>query len=471
MTYISTERIGPVNGRVRSHVNSIHRNDSRLTVAVAAISHNYGNFLPKVLHSVRSQRHRADEIVVIDDSSTDNTREVAGNFDVPYYRIDKKHQYYSMRKALDVTSSDVLCFLDGDDILPSNYLEEGMKCFSEYDVGLVYSDMERFGASNGVISFGDFSNAKLQKDNFMHAGSLVRREALVSSRALDVGIPESMACATDWYVWKQVCLEGWKARKQKAHYKYRIHESSNSLKYSDDNFDYFVRAGLAAEPVSFFTALSGRTRYWKRLACFLDEQAWPRDQSRVFLLDTSGSKKFHKTVREWALRSDYDDVRIVKFNSGERFGVADEDRTDDEVRHSVQRAVARIYNKMAREITTEYVLTIEDDVLPPLNVVKTLLRAFSSSTASVAAPLKSRYHEGYLHWYPPKEICTKHGTGVEEIGGSGFGCTMIRGSVLKDTVFTSNPQFCKGDFDGSFYHRLSGWKKKVHWDCRCIHGD
>ena len=164
-------------------------------------------------------------------------------------------------------------------------------------------------------------------------------------------------------------------------------------------------------------------------------------------------------------------MRVVKYDVGVRAGVADEDRRDDIVKGAVQRAVARIYNKMAREITTEYVLTIEDDVLPPTNVVELLLSGFTQSTASVCAPLKSRYHEGYLHWYLPRNTCVKEGKGIEEIGGNGFGCTMLRGSVLKNTVFKSNPDFCNGDFDGSFYARIPEWKKKVNWNCDCIHGE
>jgi len=471
VSYIATERVGPVNGRVRSRVNSTPLPSGNLTVAVAAISHNYGRFLSQALHSIKSQSCPVTEIVVIDDSSTDNTREVAGNHSVPYYRIDRGHQYCGMKKAMDVTSSDILCFLDADDLLPSDYVSAGLPLFRDYDVGIVYSDMKKFGTEQGIVRFSEFESTNIHKDNFMHAGSLARRESLVSSRALSKGMPLGMESATDWYVWRSVLLEGWKAAKQPAQYLYRQHGKNNSHEYRGAVFDYFIRACLVSEPVSFFIALSGRTRYWKRMAKFLSQQEWPKSQVQLVLLDTSGSKKFHRRVRKWAFSSEYDDVRVVKFDPGERAGVADEDRRDDAVRHSVQRAVARIYNKMAREVSTEYVLTIEDDVLPPLNVAETLLRGFSSSTASVAAPLKSRYHEGYLHWYPPKKICTREGVGVEEIGGNGFGCTMLRSSILKDTVFTSNPEFCKGDFDGSFYSRLSGWKKKVHWDCRCIHGD
>ena len=157
MSYIATERTGPVNGRIRSRVNSAIPRDGRLTVAIAAISHNYGRYLGQALRSAKSQSHKPDEIIVIDDSSTDNTREVAGNYDVPYFRIDAGHQYHGMAKALEVTTSDVLCFLDADDILPQDYVSSGLRCFDEHDVGVVYSDMKKFGCSNELIVFPNFS--------------------------------------------------------------------------------------------------------------------------------------------------------------------------------------------------------------------------------------------------------------------------------------------------------------------------
>lgn len=468
-TQLVTERIGSVNGRVRSSMGVPQPASSTLTVAVAVISHNYGRYLGHAMSSVLQQSNKADELIVIDDSSTDNTKSVADNFGVPYYRIDKGQQYESWKKALHVTTSDVLCFLDADDVLASDYLQNGMQQFGSYDTGIVYSDLQKFGESQQLLVFGEFDKHALERENFIHAGSLVRREALVSSRALDTSMPNGMRGASDWYVWKRVCREGWKAEKQSSKYQYRIHDDNNSGQFGSQ--PHFVRAGLETEPVTFFIALSGRTRYWKRMSKFLDKQHWPRSQARLILMDTSGSKRFHRKVRSWALRSDYDDVRVIRTNAGERFGTADEDRRDDTVRHAVQRAVCRIYNRMAREISTEYVLTIEDDVVPPVNIAETLLEGFDPSTVSVAAPLLSRYHEGYLHWYYPKTICTTKGTGIEEVAGNGFGCTMLRGSVLKETVFTSNPAVCKGDFDGSFYMRLPNWKKKVHWGSHCIHGE
>ncbi|MCA9031464.1 MAG: hypothetical protein KDA66_11685, partial [Planctomycetaceae bacterium] len=44
--------------------------------------------------------------------------------------------------AKAVLREDV-CFLDADDFLSPDYLRSGMQSFDRYDIGVVYSDMDR----------------------------------------------------------------------------------------------------------------------------------------------------------------------------------------------------------------------------------------------------------------------------------------------------------------------------------------
>ena len=464
--HVITERIGRVNGRIRS---TLPRKAVAIdgSVAVVIISHNYGRFLAEAIRSAQDQTHKPAEIVVIDDSSIDDTALVARQCGVVSHYIAAGNVFEARKKGLEVTESDYLCFLDADDILPAEYLRLGLREFSDYRVGVVYSDMQMFGNQNGIISQPEFNLDELQKDNFIHAGSLARREALISSRAYEKEVSQQVTA--DWTVWKRMCSQGWLGKKQPALYLYRKHGSS-MMDNRKEGSDYFGRAMLGQESVTFFLALSGRTRYWKRMAKFLDRQTWPKDQVRLFLMDSSRSPRFNKKLYSWSASSGYNDVRIVRYDTGERDGVADEDRRDETVKHTVQRATCRIYNVMARESTTEYIWTIEDDVLPPDDACELLLKEFDPKTISVGAPLLSRYHDGYLHWSLDGTTCPNERKGVELIGGNGFGCTIVRKSSVGNAVFTSNPKFCKGDYDVSFYKRNVSGRCKMHWGCKCKHG-
>ena len=62
-----------------------------MLVSVIITSHNYAHFLEPAILSVLAQTARPHEILVVDDSSTDNTREVAERFadrGVKYLRLE-----------------------------------------------------------------------------------------------------------------------------------------------------------------------------------------------------------------------------------------------------------------------------------------------------------------------------------------------------------------------------------------------
>jgi hypothetical protein len=56
----------------------------------------------------------------------------------------------------------------------------------------------------------------------------------------------------------------------------------------------------------------------------------------------------------------------------------------DSICRAIQAAMPRIYNRMAGEATTENVLIVEDDVIPPLDAAERLMRGFDESVARVS---------------------------------------------------------------------------------------
>jgi hypothetical protein len=87
---------------------------------------------------------------------------------------------------------------------------------------------------------------------------------------------------------------------------------------------------------------------------FLERQTWPHDQVRLVLCDTSDDELFSRELRSWLAKCDYTDCRHY-WQTVATPGIADADRHDPDVRRAVQSAMPRIYNRMIREATTEYV--------------------------------------------------------------------------------------------------------------------
>jgi len=117
------------------------------------------------LDSVLNQNYKDLEIVAIDDGSKDETKKILESY-VPKIRVlshpnnANLGQAASSNLGITETKSDLIAFLDSDDIWYPNKIEEQVKIFQKYsDVGLVYT--------NGyVIDESDKILYKLLPDDF-----------------------------------------------------------------------------------------------------------------------------------------------------------------------------------------------------------------------------------------------------------------------------------------------------------------
>jgi hypothetical protein len=174
------------------------------------------------------------------------------------------------------------------------------------------------------------------------------------------------------------------------------------------------------------------------------------------LLDTSGDPEFGPDFD--VMRLGYSDVRYRRMSVGP-VGLADLPRS--ETVEQVRLACRRIYAAMARMIETPYVLVVEDDVVPPPGVIDGLLRSMDRDVAMVAAPYRSREdRRHFVAWNDElRPLDSRVPRGVVEVGGTGFGCTLIRRCVLRGETFVPGPGEAP-EYDVAFCQRLkkTGWR-------------
>ena len=86
-----------------------------ITVVIPA--HNAGEHLGRALESVLAQTRPADEILVVDDGSTDNTAEVARSYGsaVTYLYQDQRGAGAARNRGIEAATGDWVAFLDADD--------------------------------------------------------------------------------------------------------------------------------------------------------------------------------------------------------------------------------------------------------------------------------------------------------------------------------------------------------------------
>ena len=98
-------------------------------VSIAIIAFNYGRFLAECLESCLAQTLKADEIVVVNDGSTDDTAATLDDYATRIPQIRAIHQdnagiCAATNAALAACSGDVVLLLDADDTMAPQRIEK-----------------------------------------------------------------------------------------------------------------------------------------------------------------------------------------------------------------------------------------------------------------------------------------------------------------------------------------------------------
>src|ERR1700758_715870 len=125
--------------------------DPRVSVVIPV--YNNETYIAAALKSVLSQTRPADEIIVVDDGSTDGTAKVLQSFcnDIRYLYQQNRGEPSARNRGIREAKYEYIAFLDGDDLWRPNKLELQMKYLQQHpSCALVYADMSTFD-ENGVV--------------------------------------------------------------------------------------------------------------------------------------------------------------------------------------------------------------------------------------------------------------------------------------------------------------------------------
>jgi glycosyltransferase involved in cell wall biosynthesis len=121
------------------------------TVSVIIPNYNYGRFIGEAIESVYSQTVRPDEVLVIDDCSTDDSRDVikklSGKYDFNVEFNEKNLGIVNnFNKAVSLTNGDYVSFLGADNRYRADYIGRCKEIISrDAEVAVAYTDIMIFG--------------------------------------------------------------------------------------------------------------------------------------------------------------------------------------------------------------------------------------------------------------------------------------------------------------------------------------
>lgn len=154
-------------------------------------TYNRAAFLDETLRAILGQMGDNDELLVIDDGSTDGTREIArhaGNR-VEYIRQDNAGKSVALNRGLARTSGEFVLICDDDDRLRPAAVRQLLSALDDADAGFAFGRYTRFDDSSGEdigvgywpdMSRGTMLRHILEDAFVMQNAALVRRSALIA---------------------------------------------------------------------------------------------------------------------------------------------------------------------------------------------------------------------------------------------------------------------------------------------------
>jgi glycosyltransferase involved in cell wall biosynthesis len=211
-------------------------------------------FLGEAIESALSQSHPPDEIIVIDDGSTDGSLRIATSFGCRVRVVGLEHVGVGAARnaGLLAAREEFVAWLDADDLWQSRKLEYQLPHMANPNVALVYGQMQRIGAARNSQAWpldlpeGNIFERLYVQRNFIPTSSvLVRRQALIDAGGFDTSVAPG---AEDLDAWLRIAIRWCVAVVPRVLCLYRVHPNQITRDHARSiRSGLRVREKLAAE--------------------------------------------------------------------------------------------------------------------------------------------------------------------------------------------------------------------------------
>ncbi len=185
--------------------------NKKITTIMAV--YNGEKYLAEAIESVLSQTHSSDEIIVINDGSTDATADILNNYPELIVQTNTNQgMWKSLNQGISMATGDYLTFIDHDDLWhkDKNKLQLEHLQTSEIDMSFCY--IQNFTKINSHVEYADKqvgatqAGIFIEKSKFMDVGyfgtSLVAESMLWFQKARLMGLRQE--CLVDVLAYRRV---------------------------------------------------------------------------------------------------------------------------------------------------------------------------------------------------------------------------------------------------------------------------
>jgi glycosyltransferase involved in cell wall biosynthesis len=229
-------------------------------VSVVIPAYNYASYLDEAIESVLNQDYPNVELIVLDDGSTDDTREVLEKYTGRFYWETQENmgQADTLNKGWRMSEGEILGRLSADDILLPNAVSTTVGYLSANpDAILAYCDYELIDEDSSVlrrvvapeISYRDMVVTLLCPPG---PGAFFRREAYLAAGPWN----KELNLTLDYEYWLRLGLQGRFLKIPETLAGFRVHEESQTFavaseakseEYARIISDYYRRRDVPAD--------------------------------------------------------------------------------------------------------------------------------------------------------------------------------------------------------------------------------
>lgn len=171
-------------------------------VSVIIPCYNMGQFIWDAINSVLSQTYKNFEIIVVNDGSTDSTKEIlegVSNSKIKVIHTSNQGLSEARNIAIKNSSGYFILPLDSDDKISEKYLELAVNAFeANPSLTLVYGKAKFFGERTGEWELEEFDFQKLLFYNQIYPCAMYKREDYNKTQGYDSGMKHGWE---DWEFW------------------------------------------------------------------------------------------------------------------------------------------------------------------------------------------------------------------------------------------------------------------------------
>jgi glycosyltransferase involved in cell wall biosynthesis len=188
-----------------------------------------GEYLLEAVESVRAQTLAPDELIVVDDGSSDPaTLELLAALErdgVTVLRTENRGAPAARNHGIERARGELILCLDADDVLLPTFLEKTVAALEDHpEAAIAATHVEFFGNVGGFWTPPDFDPGLLLWENCVGSASLFRRSAW-----REAGGYADLAAFQDWDLWISMIERGWRwVVVPDVLYRYRVRSGSIS---------------------------------------------------------------------------------------------------------------------------------------------------------------------------------------------------------------------------------------------------